>query len=70
MLDKHPTCPSVFGLYNKAACEGDVVIKKQYSAIVDTRVPVTSTPFPPFGLGLLQVERRTYSDRILEVGHR
>ena len=62
----------MFGLYRQDPDPGDVAIRKQYFAIDDTRVPVTSTPFQlfgPFGIRVLFVERRTDCDQISQAGH-
>jgi hypothetical protein len=45
-MAKHPACLSlVFWFYRQAADSGDVVIQEQYIAIVDTREPMSATPF-------------------------
>jgi hypothetical protein len=50
-------------VYRQAAGSGDVVIQKQYIAIVDRRAPVSAMPF------LSLMDRDTDRDRTFLVGH-
>ena len=54
----------MYCLYNKAADPGDVVIRKQHFAIVDTRGRVTATP-----VSVLPTSDHEDKNRILGVGH-
>ena len=48
----------MFWVYRQAVDPGDVVIQKQYIAIVDTRAPVSATPF----VCVLRVDRHTHGN--------